>query len=314
MFEKPDRRIYSAKPFWAWNGNLNKDELIRQVHIMKDMGFGGFFMHSRTGLETEYLGDEWFDLINACADEAEKLDMEAWLYDEDRWPSGSCGGMATVEEEYRMKYIRMNIVLKSMFEWSDDIISAFAADIEGINFSNCIQISKHTDVESLMCGKVIYFTVENMLPSATYNNYTYLDTLSKEATEHFISLTHEKYKEHCGDRLGKSIKGIFTDEPHRGALMSGFSVPNRDASNLCPYTPKLFDEFQKAFGYRPVSYTHLDVYKRQALYSIICLPHYSTWQELAEAKVLRHRLERQGTSCLSYNVNFNVLSGLSLTA
>jgi len=62
---------YRGKPFWAWNGELKKDELIRQIRVMKEMGFGGFFMHSRTGLATEYLGDEWFSLVNACADEAE---------------------------------------------------------------------------------------------------------------------------------------------------------------------------------------------------------------------------------------------------
>src|SRR5690625_4665748 len=80
---------YRGKPFWSWNGKLEKDELLRQIHVFKEMGFGGFFMHSRTGLATEYLGDEWFDLINVCAEEAEKLGMEAWLYDEDRWPSGT---------------------------------------------------------------------------------------------------------------------------------------------------------------------------------------------------------------------------------
>ena len=69
-FRKPSAK-FRGKPFWAWNGKLEKDELIRQIHIMKEMGFGGFFMHSRTGLETEYLGQEWFEFINACADEAE---------------------------------------------------------------------------------------------------------------------------------------------------------------------------------------------------------------------------------------------------
>ncbi len=62
---------------------------------------GGFFMHSRVGLQTEYLGDKWFDLINACADTAEKLGMEAWLYDEDRWPSGIAGGLVTKNKEYQ---------------------------------------------------------------------------------------------------------------------------------------------------------------------------------------------------------------------
>ena len=40
---------YRGLPFWCWNGKLDKDEVIRQVHILKEMGFGGFFMHSRTG-------------------------------------------------------------------------------------------------------------------------------------------------------------------------------------------------------------------------------------------------------------------------
>jgi len=94
-FENPGRE-YRGKPFWSWNGELEKDELIRQAKVMKEMGLGGFFMHARSGLITEYLGDEWFDLTNAVADAAEGIDMEAWLYDEDRWPSGSAGGKAAV--------------------------------------------------------------------------------------------------------------------------------------------------------------------------------------------------------------------------
>ena len=86
---------FRGKPFWSWNGVLEKDELVRQLSIFKEMGMGGAFMHSRTGLKTEYLGKEWFELINACADECEQLGLEAWLYDEDRWPSGTAGGMAT---------------------------------------------------------------------------------------------------------------------------------------------------------------------------------------------------------------------------
>ena len=81
--------LYRGKPFWSWNGELKEKELIRQAKIMKEMGLGGFFMHSRAGLITEYLGEEWFDLINKVADAAEEEGMEAWLYDEDRYPSGS---------------------------------------------------------------------------------------------------------------------------------------------------------------------------------------------------------------------------------
>ena len=47
---------YRPVPFWSWNDNLKIDELIRQIRDMKDKGIGGFFMHARGGLETEYLG------------------------------------------------------------------------------------------------------------------------------------------------------------------------------------------------------------------------------------------------------------------
>jgi hypothetical protein len=57
---------YRGKPFWSWNGELEEDEPIRQIRVMKAMGFGGFSMHLRTGLATEYLGQEWFDLTHAC--------------------------------------------------------------------------------------------------------------------------------------------------------------------------------------------------------------------------------------------------------
>ena len=74
IFQNPGN-AYRGKPFWSWNGELDEKELIRQVGVMREMGFGGFFMHSRSGLITEYLGDEWFRLINAVADEGARQGM-----------------------------------------------------------------------------------------------------------------------------------------------------------------------------------------------------------------------------------------------
>lgn len=94
LFQSPSA-AYRGKPFWSWNGKLEKDELLRQIQIFKEMGMGGYFCHSRIGLVTEYLGKEWFELINACADKGQSLGLETWLYDEDRWPSGIAGGKVT---------------------------------------------------------------------------------------------------------------------------------------------------------------------------------------------------------------------------
>ena len=70
---------YRGKPFWAWNGPLDEVELRRQIRVFKEMGLGGAFMHSRVGLATPYLSDEWFSLVNACVEEAKSQEMEAWL-------------------------------------------------------------------------------------------------------------------------------------------------------------------------------------------------------------------------------------------
>ena len=124
---------YRGKPFWSWNGELRGEELVRQAHVMKEMGLGGYFMHSRSGLITEYLGEEWFDLINQVADAAEADGMEAWLYDEDRWPSGSAGGKVTVDPQYRMKSLYVYESDIDRAEWDEQSIFLFIAKIDGTN-------------------------------------------------------------------------------------------------------------------------------------------------------------------------------------
>ena len=44
LFKNPTSE-YRGAPFWAWNCELEKDMLIRQIEYLKQMGFGGFHMH-----------------------------------------------------------------------------------------------------------------------------------------------------------------------------------------------------------------------------------------------------------------------------
>lgn len=247
-FESPGAE-YRGKPFWSWNGKLEKGELLRQIGVCRDMGFGGFFMHSRTGLRTEYLGEEWFDLINACADEGERLGLQAWLYDEDRWPSGTAGGMTTADPRYRMRYLRLTPRPADTFQWDDALIAAFACDLEGLDYTGLVRLGPESRPEEIAGRTVLCFTVEEMACTTFYQGNTYLDTMNREATERFLELTHERYKAKCGDRLGRSIKGIFTDEPHRGMVMCASGLPNPDSGWITPWTPRLPERFEEWFGY-----------------------------------------------------------------
>lgn len=86
---------YRSIPFWSWNNYLDEGELCRQIEEMKSAGIGGFIMHARTGLKEEYLGEKWFSCIGACLKKAKELGMEAWIYDENGWPSGFVGGQTS---------------------------------------------------------------------------------------------------------------------------------------------------------------------------------------------------------------------------
>ncbi|OUS72188.1 hypothetical protein B1748_25375 [Paenibacillus sp. MY03] len=240
---------FRGKPFWAWNGQLEREELLRQIHIFKEMGYGGFFMHSRTGLATEYLGEEWFELIRLCAEEAERLGMEAWLYDEDRWPSGTAGGLVTTEPRFRLKFISLHVEAAETFQWRDSLIAAFSCQLEGLSYYNCRQLAVG-ELPAVESGYVVLtFSIAEMEQESFYNGHTYVDTLNREATDKFLELTHERYKQTCGELFGNAIKGIFTDEPHRGALMDGFGITNANPEWHAPWTYTLFQQFQETFGY-----------------------------------------------------------------
>jgi len=78
LFRDPTAE-YRGCPFWAWNTKLDKDKLLRQIDCFQEMGMGGFHMHVRTGLDTEYMGAEFMDMVRACVDYAESKGMLACL-------------------------------------------------------------------------------------------------------------------------------------------------------------------------------------------------------------------------------------------
>ncbi len=99
---------YRPIPFWSWNEKLDTSETKRQIELMDEAGMGGYFMHARGGLETEYMGKEWFDNTTVGVEEGKKRGMGGWAYDENGWPSGfGAGAVNGLGEEYQQKYLRI---------------------------------------------------------------------------------------------------------------------------------------------------------------------------------------------------------------
>ncbi len=101
-------KLYRPIPFWSWNEKLDVEETIEQISRMNTVGMGGFFMHARGGLQTEYMGEEWFENVSVSIKEAKGFGMRPWVYDENGWPSGFGSGQVNgLGVEYQQKILRM---------------------------------------------------------------------------------------------------------------------------------------------------------------------------------------------------------------
>ncbi|MBE6610672.1 MAG: hypothetical protein E7634_08395 [Ruminococcaceae bacterium] len=255
LFRSPTSE-YRGTPFWAWNSTLDKEELCRQIEVFKEMGFGGFHMHVRQGLETPYLEKEFMEAVRGCVDKAKSEEMLAWLYDEDRWPSGCAGGIVTKEKKYRVKSLWLTTVKRSEYAESIEeaynegkryLFGAFHVTVDESGF-----MTEYKRVEDTAEGNgICYFdcvTAEGGEPR--YNYQSYSDNLSKECVEKFIEVTHEAYKKEVGEEFGKTVPAIFTDEPQMSRVrrLSCGQRLNGDIGFL-PFNFEVPQEFEKEFGY-----------------------------------------------------------------
>lgn len=187
-----DLSAYQGIPFWSWNNEIEETELLRQIDDMKENGLGGFIIHARTGLKTEYLGEKWFSCVKACLEKAKIEGMRVWIYDENGWPSGFVGGKLLETEKYRARFLEYKIC--------DELDpSAFCVyKKSGTAFERIYERQ-----EKIKEYHTLYLGVS---PANT-------DILSGEVTDEFIRLTHEKYYERFAESFGKELVGFFTDEP-----------------------------------------------------------------------------------------------------
>ncbi len=245
---------WRGAPFWALNGELEPEELRRQIRGFRALGLGGFFLHARTGLQTPYLSERWFECIGAAIDEAGKLGMQAWLYDEDRFPSGSGGGFVTADPRWRAKGIFLQETMAFEADTAplpEGTLAVFAAVIDGDRARGVRRLPERAPFGVNAGETRLAFYPDTMMCNSWYNNYTYLDTLNPDAVAQFIALTHEAYQQRFADQFGSVVPGIFTDEPRYGFLLNLPEWEN-DRRYALPWTPGLLEEFQDTFGYDPV--------------------------------------------------------------
>ncbi len=172
-FKNVDKK-YRPIPFWSWNEKLDTEETKRQIAIMDEAGIGGYFMHARGGLITEYMGEEWFDNVRAAIEEGDSRGMHSWAYDENGWPSGFGGGRVNgLGDEYRQKFLHCEPLSS-----------------EGEEKGHTVAVKG---------GNRYYYEI----------NEFYVDVLDPKVVKKFIDEIYAEYYE----RFGSGFDGFFTDEP-----------------------------------------------------------------------------------------------------
>ena len=92
LFADPPRE-YSSAPLWVWNDMLTEEQIVSTMRDLAGQKVMQVFVHPRPGLMTPYLSEDWFRLWKVALKEAERLDMNVWIYDENSYPSGFAGGL-----------------------------------------------------------------------------------------------------------------------------------------------------------------------------------------------------------------------------
>jgi hypothetical protein len=232
LFADPPRGYHSA-PLWVWNDRLTDEQIVGTLRDLAGQQVKQVFVHPRPGLMTPYLSEEWFKLWKVALKEAERLDMNIWIYDENSYPSGFAGGFVPeAMPGSRGRGLRL-VEVKQPGKPGDDVFAVYRLNANG--YENVTRPAKAG--EKLPEGRYLVATWRLAPEGGWYGGKYYVDLLKPGVTEKFIEITFEAYRREIGEHFGRRVPGIFTDEPHPfvGAL---------------PWNEHLAEEFRKRWGYR----------------------------------------------------------------
>ena len=223
LFAQPTRD-YATAPLWVWNDMLTEEQVRQTMQDLAQQKVKQAFVHPRPGLMTPYLSDDWFRLWRVALEEAERLDMNLWIYDENSYPSGFAGGwVPELMPQARGRGLRAEEV-GELGTIGENLLGAYTlTDGAYQDVTSRVRAGEKPPAERYL---LVYV---DRVPDADWTaNRCYVDLLHPGVTEKFIELTMEPYRRHFGAQFGKRIPGWFTDEPH----LSPFGRPT--GRTICP--------------------------------------------------------------------------------
>jgi hypothetical protein len=233
LFKDPPRE-YSTGPLWVWNDMLTERQVRETLRDLAGQKVKQVWVHPRPGLMTPYLSKAWFDLWKAALDEAQRLGMNVWIYDENSYPSGFAGGWVPEEmPESRGRGLKFQET-KTAPSWSEDLVGLYRCEED--KFENVTAQAKAG--QALPEGRYLAVTEVRAANEPWFGNRGYVNLLSPGVTEKFLEVTMEAYRREIGKEFGRRVPGVFSDEPNI-----------REGGGSFAWSEILASEFEKRWGY-----------------------------------------------------------------
>lgn len=232
QFKAPSKD-YSSGPLWTWNDLLTESQIRESLRDLAAQQVRQVWVHPRPGLLTPYLGEDWFRMWAVTLDEAAKLDMNVWIYDENSYPSGFAGGLVPEAlPDSRNVSLRAKETPKPA-PIDADTVAVF--HINGETFEDVTDRIRRNEAPAGGTFLTVYRVHAESSP--WYAGKWYVDLLKPGVTEKFLEVTLEPYRKRFGNEFGKRIPGVFTDEPN-------LFVPTG-----LPWTDDLPQRFEERWGH-----------------------------------------------------------------
>ena len=222
-------RNYAPVPFWLWNSDQNEAELTRQLHCFYEAGFQAVAIHARIGNKTEYMSARWLELVRHACNEAKKIGLKIWLYDEEDWPSGPVGGRLPAKgPEFRQKLLRFQRMSWEDARSNPDLYAAFPVSDPGILLENenAEKFPPQQEVLAFLKG---------------FCEYNMPDYLKRSVCDEFMKMTHEKYAAELTGLMPEILNTVYTDDLH--ILLDESGTPTFS------WTDEFDSEFEKEHHY-----------------------------------------------------------------
>jgi len=229
---------FSVMPFWFWNDTLKDDEIVRQIVDFEAHGVYGFVIHPRIGLpvEMEWLSPQMIHAMDVAISEAARRKMYVILYDEGMYPSGSSGGQVVARNPNHAARGIAKIDLKpgENLHLPEGFNLIGIIDRPGGKRVAIVDQPSGGNIRGLhYIGEGTSLLKEETPPAG--------DILNPDAVTSFMELVYERYAKEFGKYFGKTVLGIFTDEPS--------SLGRNSTRGVIPGNAALLPQINNILGY-----------------------------------------------------------------